>query len=80
MVGMAEDPPHDHHHGDHHHTDHHDRHGLVHEVREGIRSFFTNWHEYDASASTKLRLTLRNRALSTGRLRICCGHPGEPGC
>jgi hypothetical protein len=78
MVGVAEDQQHEHEHGDHH--DHPDHHGLVHDVGVGIRSFFTNWHEYDAPVSTKLWLTLRNRALSSGRLRICCGHPGQPGC
>jgi hypothetical protein len=43
-----------------------------------VRAFFTNWRDYDAPLSTKLRLTAVNRlrALRHG----CCGHHGEPGC
>jgi hypothetical protein len=46
--------------------------------RYHLRSFFTNWREYEGPFGTKVRLTLRNRirALTRG----CCGHPGEPGC
>ncbi len=29
---------------------------------------------------TKLRLTARNLWLRLYRRRLCCGHPGEPGC
>jgi hypothetical protein len=47
---------------------------------EHIRSFFTNWREYDAPIGTKLRLTMRNRLKATFSTRQCCGHPGEPGC
>ena len=44
------------------------------------RDFLRNFVEYNAPLSEKLRLGIRNRWLSTGRLRPCCGHPGEPGC
>jgi hypothetical protein len=49
-----------------------------------VRDFFTNWQEYEASVPEKVRLTLRNRAITAKRLvtegRGCCGHRGEPGC
>ncbi len=44
------------------------------------RTFFTNWREYDATLSTKLRLTARNRWRATFSRQQCCGHLGEPGC
>jgi hypothetical protein len=48
------------------------------------RAFFTNWREYDGPFTEKVRLTVRNRARTVGRMvtggRGCCGHPGEPGC
>jgi len=50
------------------------------ELRLRTRSFFTNWREFDASRSTKLRLTLRNRWQAIVLLEGCCGHPGQPGC
>jgi hypothetical protein len=49
-------------------------------ARYHVRSFFTNWREYDAPRSTKLRLTLRNRWRAIALLEGCCGHPGQPGC
>lgn len=49
-------------------------------LKKYLDDFFTNWREYDAPVHRKLALTARNRLLSTGRLRECCGHPGEPGC
>jgi hypothetical protein len=47
-------------------------------TRFHTRNFFTNWSNYDAPVSTKLRLTATNRlkALRAG----CCGNHGEPGC
>jgi hypothetical protein len=48
--------------------------------REHARNFFTNWREYDAPFTTKLRLTLRNRVKATFLRAQCCGHAGEPGC
>jgi hypothetical protein len=49
-----------------------------------VRDFFTNWTEYDAPVSEKVRLTIRNRAITARRIvtqgRGCCGHHGEPGC
>ena len=49
-------------------------------VRYHVRSFFTNWREYDASVWTKIRLTFRNRWRAIVLLEGCCGHPGQPGC
>lgn len=66
--------------GDHEHHDHdHDRRRRP---PMGTPSqFFTNWNDYEASVATKLWLTLRNRAKAYADLsRLCCGHPGEPGC
>ncbi len=52
--------------------------GLLAELARRARWFFTNWRESEAPLATKLRLTLRNRAVA---LRHgCCGHHGEPGC
>jgi hypothetical protein len=52
--------------------------------RRYVRDFFTNWREYDGPVSEKVRLTVRNRAITAKRLvtegRGCCGHHGEPGC
>jgi hypothetical protein len=45
-----------------------------------VRQFFTNWREYDAPFSTKVWLTLKNRARGFVTLKFCCGHHGEPGC
>lgn len=45
-----------------------------------VRDFFSNWRDYEATPSKKLALTVLNRFRSTGRLRTCCGHHGEPGC
>ena len=49
-----------------------------------VRDFFTNWAEYDAPVTEKIRLTVRNRTITVKRLvtegRGCCGHRGEPGC
>ena len=53
---------------------------FLHEVRVHVRNFFTNWHEYDAPVTTKLRLTVRNRFHATLSRAQCCGHLGEPGC
>jgi len=39
----------------------------------------SNWSTYDAPLPTKLRLAARN-AMLRGRLKPCCGHPGQPGC
>ena len=50
------------------------------QLRYHVRSFFTNWREYDASTWTKVRLTLRNRWRAITLLEGCCGHPGQPGC
>lgn len=49
-------------------------------LREHMRTFFTNWREYDAPLGTKLRLTFRNRLKATLSRAQCCGNPGEPGC
>jgi hypothetical protein len=43
-----------------------------------VRWFFTNWREYDAPLSTKLALTVKNRARALRR--GCCGNHGQPGC
>ena len=50
------------------------------EAKRHLMNFFTNWREYDAPASTKLRLTVRNRFHATFSRAQCCGHHGEPGC
>jgi hypothetical protein len=49
-------------------------------VEEHIKNVFTNWREYDAPLTTKLRLTMRNRLKATFSRQQCCGHAGEPGC
>jgi hypothetical protein len=50
------------------------------ELRRYARQFFTNWREYDAPVTTKLRLAFRNRLHATFSRAQCCGHLGEPGC
>jgi hypothetical protein len=50
------------------------------ELRRYVGQFFTNWREYDAPVSTKLRLAFRNRLHATFSRAQCCGHLGEPGC
>lgn len=54
--------------------------GFGHQLRYHVRSFFTNWREYDASIGRKVALTVRNRAKSLYTLKGCCGNHGEPGC
>lgn len=49
-------------------------------LAEHVRSFFTNWREYDAPFGAKVRLTFRNRLRATFSRAQCCGHAGEPGC
>jgi hypothetical protein len=48
--------------------------------RRGLRSLFTNWREYDAPLTTKLRLSLRNGWIRWRTGSLCCGNDGEPGC
>lgn len=48
--------------------------------RHLVRAFFTNWREFEAPLSTKVRLTLRNRWRATVLLKGCCGNHGQPGC
>jgi hypothetical protein len=64
---------------DHDH-EHHSMLGSGRTLGHYTRDFLRNFFEYDAPLAEKLRLGIRNRWLSTGRLRPCCGHPGEPGC
>ena len=45
-----------------------------------LGEYISNWRDYDAPAATKLRLAARNYWLRLWRRRLCCGHPGEPGC
>jgi hypothetical protein len=43
--------------------------------------FFTNWDSYEGSFAEKLWLAVRNRTLAhASGTRLCCGHPGQPGC
>jgi hypothetical protein len=53
---------------------------LVRSVRDHVVAFFTNWREYDAPATTKLRLGVRNRLRALASREQCCGHLGQPGC
>jgi len=57
-----------------------DRGSFSDELRERVRAFFTNWHEYDASVWTKVGLTLKNRTYAFVTLKGCCGNHGQPGC
>jgi hypothetical protein len=50
------------------------------QLRYHVRSFFTNWQEYEGPFWTKVQLTFRNRWRSLATLKGCCGHPGQPGC
>ncbi|MEX0990859.1 MAG: hypothetical protein WD004_01120 [Actinomycetota bacterium] len=54
--------------------------GFGQQLRMRVRSFFTNWHEYEASVGRKVVLTIRNRAKSVYTLSGCCGNDGESGC
>ena len=51
---------------------------FLHEVLVHVRNFFTNWHEYDAPVTTKLRLTFRNRLHATFSRAQCCGITANP--
>jgi hypothetical protein len=43
--------------------------------------FLNNWSSYEGSFAEKLWLAVRNRTLShASGSRLCCGHPGQPGC
>ncbi|MFA7250250.1 MAG: hypothetical protein WC273_11550 [Dehalococcoidia bacterium] len=48
--------------------------------RPSIRAIFSNWNEYDAPFSTRLRLAFRNYWIRLRYARACCGNHGEPGC
>ena len=50
------------------------------QARYRVRSFFTNWREYEGPFRTKVWLTLRNRTRSIVTFKGCCGHAGQPGC
>lgn len=50
------------------------------ELATYTKSFFSNWEESDASVPEKLRLTIRHRWRGVVTGKMCCGHPGEPGC
>ena len=55
-------------------------HGFFAQLRSYGRAFFTNWTTYDASARTKLGLTVKNRTKALVSLQGCCGNHGQPGC
>jgi hypothetical protein len=48
--------------------------------RFSVAALVSNWREYDAPWSTKLRLALRNYGLRFVRRSLCCGNDGQPGC
>ena len=50
------------------------------QLRYHVRSFFTNWQEYEGPFLSKVRLTLRNRWRAIVLLKGCCGNAGQPGC
>lgn len=54
--------------------------GFFGELRRHGGRFVTNWRDYDAPWSTKLRLGVRNRLKATFSRRQCCGNLGQPGC
>lgn len=45
-----------------------------------IRDGLENLRRTDYSASSKVRLTLKNQWRKVSRGRRCCGNHGEPGC
>ncbi len=45
-----------------------------------LRDLITNFREYDAPFTTKVRMALRNTAIKLRQHQNCCGNPGEPGC
>ncbi len=52
-----------------------------HHHRASAGQFFTNWNAYQGSFAEKLWLAVRNRTSAhTSGARMCCGHPGQPGC
>jgi hypothetical protein len=42
--------------------------------------FFANFHSYDASFPTKIRVALANTLKKARTRSSCCGNYGEPGC
>jgi len=48
--------------------------------RPSIGAFISNWREYDAPFTTKLRLAAKNYGVRVVRRSNCCGNDGEPGC
>jgi hypothetical protein len=48
--------------------------------RPGLGAAWRNFHDYDASLATRLRLLLRNNWRKLRTRSDCCGNDGEPGC
>ena len=49
-------------------------------LRPSLHAVISNWREYDAPASTKLKLALRNNWTKLRTRSNCCGNHGQPGC
>ena len=47
---------------------------------EGLVEPVSNWRDYDAPFTTKLRLFVRNMWIKASTRSLCCGNHGEPGC
>ena len=45
-----------------------------------FRDTIRGWRDYEAPASTKMRLVVRNYWIKARTLSMCCGNHGEPGC
>ncbi len=48
--------------------------------RPSARALISNWRDYDAPRTTKLRLALRNNWTKLRTRSNCCGNHGQPGC
>ena len=46
----------------------------------GPGPFLRNIVEHESGVARKAYLVVRNLARRPLRARVCCGHPGEPGC
>jgi hypothetical protein len=51
-----------------------------HHQRRSAGHLVNNWSSYQGSLAEKVMLAIRNRTLAHGGSRLCCGHPGQPGC
>ena len=48
--------------------------------RPNPRDYVKNFRTFEAPATVKIRLMMKNHAIKVRKASSCCGNYGEPGC